>query len=535
MENGPCCPLGLRDISNTTRVEIFCALLPAPPHSFSSGRWMFGLTLCGAVLLGAGSAIPIFAARSGAETSALSPQMVARQDIIPLSTEERRLIRDREITTEVPHFVAPEVPPAPSVEEVESPVMPETMPAEDGLPPPAAPVPAEPPPVVPMEIVVPAPSIPPPPAEPLPVPDVIPLPEQVSPPEIPVPVPPEPAEPPAPLPEPPSLTSAAVPPAQIGVYLTEGSVKNRKFLLETLDRMQTMTGAAIIFNVKGGYVHFDSDSPLAEELNLLRPSYNIAEIIALARERGIYTIGRFIAVKDPNLARAVPDAQIRHPKTERSVGNVWVDASHPMVLAYNAEVLEDLVQAGIDEVNLDYIRYPTEYAMAGIGLTGQEKADRLEQFIRMARSVIDRNGGKTKLGISTYAILGWNFPVNFESVGQDIARFAPMVDVISPMAYPATFAAGAYYNPAKHPRSRMYYLVYRTLTGYAELLGDQAWKIRPWIQGYGITRKNLQDEIDAVFDSGACGFTIWSAGNTYGLFYELAPSVRQPEECRKGV
>ena len=98
-----------------------------------------------------------------------------------------------------------------------------------------------------------------------------------------------------------------------------------------------------------------------------------------------------------------------------------------------------------------------------------------------------------KLGISSYAILGWNFPVNFEAVGQDIPEFAKIVDVISPMAYPATFAPNAYYNPGRDKGSRMYHLVWKTIMGYRELAGpENVHKIRPWIQGYGVTEKNMR-------------------------------------------
>jgi len=322
-----------------------------------------------------------------------------------------------------------------------------------------------------------------------------------------------------------------VPPAEIGVFFTQSSVKNDKYFLDTLDKLKQIGGGALVFNVKGGYVHFAASAPMAKELDLVHPSYDLPEVIRQARERGIRTIGRFVSVKDPNLAQAQPQTQIKNPKSGRSVGAVWVDPGEPTVIRYNEQILTDLVEAGIDEINLDYIRYPTEYAQASIGLTGSEKADHIEAFLQMARRVIDEHGQKTKLGISTYAILGWNFPVNFEPLGQDIARFAPLVDVISPMAYPATFAAGSYYNPAKHPRSRMYYLVYRTLTGYRELLGDQAYKLRPWIQGYGITQKNLKDQIDAVFDSGSCGFTIWNASNEYGIFMKMLSDVKRPEHC----
>lgn len=338
----------------------------------------------------------------------------------------------------------------------------------------------------------------------------------------------------APAPEVP-VPVGPFPPAEIGVFFTQGSVKNEKYFLETLDRLSALPGSALIFNVKAGIVHFAAAAPMANELDLVQPSYDLPEVIRQARERGVTTIARFVSLKDPNLAQELPETQIKNPKTGRSAGNVWVDPGDPTVIRYNEQILADLVSAGIDEINLDYIRYPTEYAQASIGLKGSEKADRIEAFLTMARRVIDEHGGKTKLGISTYAILGWNFPVNFEPLGQNIARFAPLVDVISPMAYPATFAQGAYYNPQKHPRSRMYYLVYRTLTGYRELLGDQAYKLRPWIQGYGITQKNLRDEIDAVFDSGSCGFTIWNASNEYGIFMKMLPEVRRPEHCLRSL
>lgn len=150
----------------------------------------------------------------------------------------------------------------------------------------------------------------------------------------------------------------------------------------------------------------------------------------------------------------------------------------------------------------------------------------------MTREVIDRVSPSTKFGISTYAILGWNFPVNLEPLGQHIPRFEPYVDVISPMAYPATFAAGSYYNPAKHHRSRMYYLVYRTLTGYNELVGEEhQYKIRPWIQGYGVTTQNMRDQMDAVYDAAHCGFQVWSAGNDYKPTYAALSLSPQPERC----
>jgi hypothetical protein len=331
------------------------------------------------------------------------------------------------------------------------------------------------------------------------------------------------------------LSHAAAPQGRgdnkMGVYLTASSAAKDDFLQETMDRLIATGGAAIVIDVKGSFVYFHTSSPLAGELDLVRPLYDLPEIVTKAKEKGIYTIARLIASKDPVFAGRNPDVRIKHPNTNVTMGDTWVDLSNPTVLEYNRQVIRDVVMSGIDEVNIDYIRYPTEFGR--IALTGAEKADRIEQFVRMARETIDEYGPSTRLGLSTYAILGWNFPVNLEPLGQDVVRFAPYVDIISPMAYPQTFAEGAYYIPGVHPRSREYYLVYRTLTGYAELLGpDHAHKLRPWIQGYFMNNRQFRDEAEAVFDAGYCGFTVWSAGNYYDVVYGALPQLTVPERCK---
>ena len=319
----------------------------------------------------------------------------------------------------------------------------------------------------------------------------------------------------------------------IGVYLTALKTGDEAFLRETMKNVQEAGGSAIIFDVKDAYVFFETSSPLAAEFRLLRRKYDIHKVLKLAKENDLYTIARFVALKDQGLARSAPETQIRHPKTGKSVGNVWVDPLHPTVLAYNRELLRDLVATNLlDEINFDYIRYPSEYTPEQVGLTLEEKETHVEGYLRMAREVIEETGAKTKLGISTYAILGWNFDLNNERIAQDFVRFAPFVDTISPMAYPASFAEGAYYDPTIHRGSRMYSLVKRTLEGYKTLLGQEhAWKLRPWIQGYSASIGNIQDEIEAVYDAGACGFTVWSPSNTYAPFYKALPMTEVPLSC----
>lgn len=322
---------------------------------------------------------------------------------------------------------------------------------------------------------------------------------------------------------------------RFGVYLTAPSIKRNNFFQKTLDRIVVEGGNAVVLEVKGSYVYFATDAPMANAIGTAIPSYDLPSVISAAKERGLYTIGRFIALKDGLFVQRVPSAREKNPKTGRLLDPEWSDPAAPETLTYNREILESLLAGGIDEVNFDYIRYSTAIRPQDTGLTGTEKADRIETFLQMAKEARDRINPQTKLGISTYSILGWDYATNVEPLGQDFVRFAPLLDIISPMAYPATFSANAYYDPRKTTRSRSYYLVWRTLKGYTDLLGpDEAPKVRPWLQAYGFTPQQIRDEIEAVYDNGLCGFTFWNAGNNYEPAYaamELTAGKR-PERCR---
>jgi len=320
---------------------------------------------------------------------------------------------------------------------------------------------------------------------------------------------------------------------QKGVYLTASSVARSTFLDETVEKVKTSNGNAVIFDVKGGGVLYHSGAPMANELGLVRSIYDLPAVIEKLHAEGLEVIGRFVAIKDEAFTAKRPDTRVKHPITGQVLNYTWVDPANDDAIRFNMESMCELAASGIDEINLDYIRFSTAEVGALSVLSGKEKADRVEKFILAARETINRCGPKTRLGLSTYAILGWSYDINVETLGQDVVRFAPLVDVISPMAYPATFAEGHYYNPAVHPRSRMYYLVHRTVTGYRELLGpDHSWKIRPWIQGYGVTTKNMQDQMDAVYDSGSCGYLVWNAGNNYAPTYAAMSKSDVPVQCQ---
>jgi len=321
-----------------------------------------------------------------------------------------------------------------------------------------------------------------------------------------------------------------------GVYMNIQNVKDPDRAIAMLKDLKKRGFSTVVFDVKDTHVYFEPvHKGIAREANVVLPLYDLRAFVIEARRQGIYTIARYVAVKDFSLGEGIPETRLQNPVTHEPLDTEWVDPSNETVLEYNRQLITEVALAGVDEINLDYIRYPSDNVTALSQIKTTEKAAHLEEFLRMAREAIDTVGYDTKLGISTYAIVGWYFESSIKNIAQDVVRFAPYVDIISPMAYPSTFAVGAYFDPAIHPRSRMYYLVKHTLDEYKELLGpEHAWKLRPWIQGYSASPYEITEEMDAVYAAGFCGFTVWSVGNYYDSLYTAFRNWHTPlpEHCK---
>ncbi len=316
----------------------------------------------------------------------------------------------------------------------------------------------------------------------------------------------------------------------IGVYLTAPRIGDTAFLKQTIASLKEAGGSTIVFDVKGPYVYYDSKSRMVDDMDLGEQHYVLKDTVKLIKDGGLYAIARFVAIKDEGLTDRLPYVQMEDGSGS-TVGAGWIDPMDPTARKYNMQLLCEVAKSGVDEINLDYIRFTTADVNGLSILTGEQKADRVESFLQEARKTVHTCGPSVKLGASTYAILGWDYDINNENLGQDVKRFAPLLDVISPMAYPDTFSK-SFYNAKVEEKSRMYTLVHKTMTGYQDFLESHAWKLRPWIQGYRTSVEDFHDEMDAVGDAGICGLTVWNANSNYETFYEALKSWEKPAECQ---
>ena len=176
-------------------------------------------------------------------------------------------------------------------------------------------------------------------------------------------------------------------------------------------------------------------------------------------------------------------------------------------------------RVGFDELNFDYIRFPSDGNMSDIVFPLSHKRNKqevLEDFFKNLRSDL------SDVGIPMSADLFGMTMTNKDdlNIGQVLERTAPYFDYISPMVYPSHSPAGFhnFKNPADHP----YEVVHIAMTSGAERMRaatSSPLKLRPWLQDFDLGAKydatKVRAQIQATYDAGLTSWMIWDPKNKY--------------------
>ena len=299
-------------------------------------------------------------------------------------------------------------------------------------------------------------------------------------------------------------------------------------MLALLDRTEAN---ALVIDVKetDGRLYYVTDLETAAELGAIRetPVFDLAELLPMLKERGIYTIARMVVMKDNTSAAARPDLAVRNSATGEpwrdNIGGAWLDPSAPGVAEYIASIAGDLADKGFDEVQLDYIRFFSDgdYNVADTNLPNTQsfRLPAIQRVLRVVSEELDAT--RTFLGADV-------FPISFivpddQGIGQRPEVIMPYVDYFCPMVYPSHYGPGVFGHPV--PNTAPYDVIDRTLEIMNRQREGLAVVIRPWIQdfGYGAfppyTADQVLAEMLAARDNDARGWMIW---NARAIFTEAA-------------
>jgi hypothetical protein len=302
--------------------------------------------------------------------------------------------------------------------------------------------------------------------------------------------------------------------------ITQGPVATGA-MLDLIDRTELN---ALVVDIKENGVFYETGVQFFRDANAVSALYDPAALLAELRRRGIYSIARLVCFKDTPVALARPDLAVIDVTTglpwRDMAGNAWVNALQPELWAANAALAVEAAELGFDEIQYDYVRFPTDGNLAtmsfGVPLSEQARTSAILDFLDQTKVLLAPLG--TRLSAD---IFGFTLLVDHDlGIGQNAELIGDVVDVVCPMVYPSHWPYGSIAVggvPNDHP--------YETIKASMEFakakLPDEEQRIRPWLQGFSLPgyrpygAPDVRAQIDAAEAAGVGGWMIWDMANRY--------------------
>jgi len=290
---------------------------------------------------------------------------------------------------------------------------------------------------------------------------------------------------------------------------------------------------SIVIDVKDytGTISFPSDDPA---LKGTKGGGCVAEdmrdFIARLHGEGVYVIGRIAVFQDPYYAKLRPDLAVK----KADGVSVWrdykglsfIDAGAKDYWKYIVALSKASYALGFDELNFDYIRFPSDGNMKNINFPFSErrveansalgKAEVLRDFFAYLKDSLKNTG--VILSADLFGMAATN--KDDLNIGQLLEYAIPYFDYISPMVYPSHYPIG--FNGYKNVNAHPYDIVKFSLDeGVKRLVAASSspLKLRPWLQDFNYpvvyTAEMVRAQKQAVYDAGLNSWMLWSPTNRY--------------------
>jgi len=330
-----------------------------------------------------------------------------------------------------------------------------------------------------------------------------------------------------PTPEP--VEAVLRPRAVKAAYLTYFGVGDRGIRGRVLDLISRTELNAVVIDVKGdrGWILYPTDVPLALKAGAQGPATmrDFASLMTDLKARGVYTIARIVTFKDNILASHRPDLAVVDTRTGRPWTDneklAWVDPFQEEVWSYNIAIAREAARKGFDEIQFDYVRFPTDGRLSATRYSKPNTKDTrlpaIAAFLARARREIGPTGAYLAADLFGYTA----FNDNDTDIGQRIEELAPHLDYICPMVYPSGYHLGipGYRNPVEHP----FQVVHESVRLIRKRSANTVVRVRPWLQDfrdYAFDRRifgveQVHAQIRAADQAGSAGWMLWNPRNDY--------------------
>lgn len=330
------------------------------------------------------------------------------------------------------------------------------------------------------------------------------------------------------------------------IYMSQCVVGTPSFRDELVALVEETELNSLIIDVKdfSGTIGFPTKDPRFEAASMQScGAYDMKEFLAELHEKGIYTIARITVFQDPLYTELFPEEAVQsvsrpgEPWVDHK-GLAFVDVSSTNFWEYIIALSEETYAIGFDELNYDYIRYPSDGNMKDAQYVNPNKADAVEVFWKY----LDKN--RPEDAVISADIFGYTTVFTDDlGIGQQLERALPYFDYVAPMVYPSHYNSG--FAGLSNPNSDPYRVVYESMmeavrrtvatstvvawSGGTSLASTtpqryskpayDPLKLRPWLQDfdYGGTYDvaEVKAQIQATYDSGLDSWMLWAPSNRY--------------------
>ena len=312
-------------------------------------------------------------------------------------------------------------------------------------------------------------------------------------------------------------------------YLTYFGFGDRGIRGRVLDLIDRTELNAVVIDVKGdrGWIIYPTRVEQALAAGAQGPATlrDFDAMMADLKARGVYTVARIVTFKDNILATARPDLAILDTRTGKPwidrENLAWVDPFREEVWAYNIAIAKEAIDRGFDEVQFDYVRFPTDGKLQAAKyarpVTRETRLPTIAAFLERARKELGARGAYVAADLFGYTA----FNANDTDIGQRIEELAPHLDYICPMVYPSGYHVGI--PGFRNPVQNAYAVVRESVRLIRTRAAHTPARVRPWLQDfkdYAFDRRifgvsEIRGQIRGADEGGGSGWMLWNPRNDY--------------------
>ena len=345
-------------------------------------------------------------------------------------------------------------------------------------------------------------------------------------------------------------------------YMTSCIASGKMLRAHVLKLLETTELNAVVIDIKdfSGKLSIDTGDShfILNDNGCVIP--DIKSFLAQLHESQIYIIGRVTVMQDNTYPKSHPDAAVQ----SRATGGVWrdkkgisfVDPGATEYWQYMVDLGKASYAIGFDEINYDYIRYPSDGDMSDAKFVRSASTTKSEM---MKRFYTYLGKGMHEAGIPISADLFGMTTSNTDDlgIGQVLEHALTNFDFVAPMVYPSHYPPN--FNGWKDPNLVPYDIIHYAMrkaveranalekkeSGWEPIIttvstttgkvststnkvkfvptGKYAERLRPWLEDFDCcapnthhyTEADVRAQKKAVYDAGLTSWMVWDPKNLY--------------------